>query len=292
MRLRGFAPEINALSFLNSPEGTIVGSNELMLSKIVSVPGAQGPVGPPGDIGVTGPPGEPGPTGGPGPPGPTDFRLLTNLPLEFDPTPHTHEVSAIVGLQDELAKKQTVSQVQALIEDANAALIGSAPGTLDTLNELATALGNDPSFATTITTKIGSKLDKLTGVNSVYTNNGSGVPALVAYASAASANTLAIRGSGGRLKVGTPTEADDAVPKSHLDTAISGKADKTHTHGVSEVTGLQGLLDGKSPVSHSHLGMVTGSRNGAATSFVLWAGSQGEYDAISPKDSNTIYVVV
>jgi hypothetical protein len=37
-------------------------------------------------------------------------------------------------------------------------LIGAAPTTLDTLNELATALGNDPSFATTITTSIGTKV--------------------------------------------------------------------------------------------------------------------------------------
>ena len=38
-----------------------------------------------------------------------------------------------------------------------AALVNSAPGTLDTLNELATALGNDPNFATTIATLIDTK---------------------------------------------------------------------------------------------------------------------------------------
>lgn len=38
-----------------------------------------------------------------------------------------------------------------------AALVDSAPGTLDTLNELATALGNDPNFATTIATLIDTK---------------------------------------------------------------------------------------------------------------------------------------
>ncbi len=41
-----------------------------------------------------------------------------------------------------------------------ASLIGSAPGTLDTLNEIAAALGDDPNFVTTITTSIGSKLAK------------------------------------------------------------------------------------------------------------------------------------
>ena len=37
-------------------------------------------------------------------------------------------------------------------------LVDSAPGTLDTLNELADALGDDPNFATTITNSIGTKL--------------------------------------------------------------------------------------------------------------------------------------
>lgn len=36
-------------------------------------------------------------------------------------------------------------------------LVASAPSTLDTLNELATALGNDPNFATTVTNSIATK---------------------------------------------------------------------------------------------------------------------------------------
>jgi hypothetical protein len=39
------------------------------------------------------------------------------------------------------------------------ALVNGASTTLDTLAELATALGNDPNFATSITTLIGTKLD-------------------------------------------------------------------------------------------------------------------------------------
>jgi hypothetical protein len=39
-------------------------------------------------------------------------------------------------------------------------LIDSAPTTLDTLNELAAALGDDPNFATTFTTLIGNKVSK------------------------------------------------------------------------------------------------------------------------------------
>ena len=53
---------------------------------------------------------------------------------------------------------QTEAQVSAKIS----ALVDSAPETLDTLNELAAALGDDPNFATTITTQLGNKLDTST----------------------------------------------------------------------------------------------------------------------------------
>lgn len=46
-----------------------------------------------------------------------------------------------------------------------AALVDSAPETLDTLNELAAALGDDPNFATTVTNQIATKQDKVTGVS-------------------------------------------------------------------------------------------------------------------------------
>ncbi|MBZ5736508.1 hypothetical protein K8Z61_18610 [Nocardioides sp. TRM66260-LWL] len=45
----------------------------------------------------------------------------------------------------------------AAIQAAIASLIGSAPGALDTLNELAAALGNDPNFAASITAVLAGK---------------------------------------------------------------------------------------------------------------------------------------
>lgn len=45
----------------------------------------------------------------------------------------------------------------AFVTAAIAALIASAPGALDTLNELAAALGNDANFAATITTALAGK---------------------------------------------------------------------------------------------------------------------------------------
>ncbi|WP_280374553.1 hypothetical protein [Pseudomonas sp. BN515] len=45
----------------------------------------------------------------------------------------------------------------AFVQAAVAALVASSPGALDTLNELAAALGNDPNFATTVTNALAAK---------------------------------------------------------------------------------------------------------------------------------------
>ena len=45
----------------------------------------------------------------------------------------------------------------AFVQAAIAALVGSSPGALDTLNELASALSNDPDFATTMTNALADK---------------------------------------------------------------------------------------------------------------------------------------
>ena len=46
----------------------------------------------------------------------------------------------------------------AFVQQEIAALVASAPGTLNTLNELAAALGDDASFSTTVTDSIATKL--------------------------------------------------------------------------------------------------------------------------------------
>lgn len=47
------------------------------------------------------------------------------------------------------------------VAQAIAGIVNSAPETLNTLEELAKALGNDPNFATTIMTLLGGKVDKI-----------------------------------------------------------------------------------------------------------------------------------
>ena len=52
-----------------------------------------------------------------------------------------------------------LEQARMYTNDAIANLVDSSPEALDTLNELATALGNDPNFATTILNQLGNKVN-------------------------------------------------------------------------------------------------------------------------------------
>lgn len=54
----------------------------------------------------------------------------------------------------------TQGATTAFVVAAIASLVNGSPAALDTLQELAKAMGNDPNFATTITNLIGTKLDK------------------------------------------------------------------------------------------------------------------------------------
>lgn len=54
---------------------------------------------------------------------------------------------------------ETIANTE-FVQNAVSGLVGAAPETLDTLNELATALGNDPNFATTVSNQIGKKANQ------------------------------------------------------------------------------------------------------------------------------------
>lgn len=60
----------------------------------------------------------------------------------------------------ELASLATITYVDTEIDAAVSALVDAAPGTLDTLNELAAALGDDANFATTVTNSLATKASK------------------------------------------------------------------------------------------------------------------------------------
>lgn len=67
--------------------------------------------------------------------------------------------TAVTEILSDLASKVTLQEVDEEIEK----VIGTAPEALDTLQELADALGKDPNFATTITSAVSKKVDKVQG---------------------------------------------------------------------------------------------------------------------------------
>lgn len=66
----------------------------------------------------------------------------------------------LTGLADPAAAQDAATQAYVLAQIAN--LVNSAPGLLDTLNELAGALGNDPNFATTMAAQLAAAKDRST----------------------------------------------------------------------------------------------------------------------------------
>ncbi|WP_449100471.1 phage tail protein [Pseudomonas veronii] len=64
------------------------------------------------------------------------------------------------GILDAFTKTESGAAIQKAVAD----LVNSSPGALDTLRELATALGDDPNFATTMTNALAGKAAKATSL--------------------------------------------------------------------------------------------------------------------------------
>jgi hypothetical protein len=71
--------------------------------------------------------------------------------------------------KDELLETNVTQDISASVAEAVANLAGTAPAALDTIAELAAALNNDESFATTVQTQLNGK------AASVHTHNASAV---------------------------------------------------------------------------------------------------------------------
>ncbi len=88
-----------------------------------------------------------------------------DIVVSIDNDSHTHEFGNITGKPTTLSgygitDADTSAQVTTKINNAVAALVDASPTTLDTLNELAAALGDDPNFATTTSTALGNRVTK------------------------------------------------------------------------------------------------------------------------------------
>ena len=101
---------------------------------------------------------------------------------------------ALTGTPTAPTAAQTVNNSQvattAFVKSAIAALVDSSPGALDTLNELAAALGNDPNFATTVTNALAGKME--------ISKNGADIADVATFL-----NNIGL-GAGSALPVGVP----------------------------------------------------------------------------------------
>lgn len=94
--------------------------------------------------------------------------IYNNMSFDSVPTENSNNmvnsgvVYSALNLKADKSTTYTKTETDNLINTRLAELVASAPAALDTLQELATALGNDPNFATTIATQLGNKADKST----------------------------------------------------------------------------------------------------------------------------------
>ena len=95
--------------------------------------------------------------------------ILANLAAEA--------TNAAASLADEKAglANEAATTIDTKMQEKINALIANAPEALDTLVELAAALGNDPNFATTMATELGKKINKADIINDLITGGSSKV---------------------------------------------------------------------------------------------------------------------
>ena len=117
----------------------------------------------------------------------------------------------------------------AFVQAAIAALVDSSPGTLDTLNELAAALGDDPNFATTTATALANRIrydaaQSLSGPQSLQARQNLGLTVVGDALAIASSKNAAL-------------QAIDAPWQLLSEVTVSGSP------GNVEFTGLSGTLE-------------------------------------------------
>ena len=131
------------------------------------------------------------------------------------------------------------------------AVIDAAPGALDTLNELAAALGDDANYATTTSATIATKLPKAGGT----------------MTGAIAMGTSKITG------LGTPTAGTDASTKTYVDTGDALKVTKSGdtmsgvlAMGANKITGVADPTLAQDAATKNYIDTTYGSTADAATS--------------------------
>lgn len=180
-----------------------------------------------------------------------------------------------------------------------AALVDAAPGALDTLNELAAALGDDPNFAATVTATLATKLDKpiahaTTAALQTALPAAANLGALALVGSAAPYARYMSNGSAW-LEVPEPNPVAIQVATSRaLTSADNGRVlEATATVTLTVPAGLPAgfrcvvIPSGTTSVAFS--GAATG--NGAATTITRAAASNAMFGILQRGSSANSYVI-
>ncbi|QXN73257.1 minor tail protein [Gordonia phage Hans] len=99
----------------------------------------------------------------------------------------------------------------------------------------------DKPISTAVAAALDGKVDEVATANVAYGTKTGGVQGTWPVTSAATATTLALRGTGGTVAVGDATAAGHAASKGQLDTGLSGKAATAHSHAAADIA--SGTLD-------------------------------------------------
>lgn len=101
------------------------------------------------------------------------------------------------------ASVATTAALNTAINNLRAEILDAPPGLLDTLNELAAALGDDPNFAATMTAALAGKVDKSTfNANTVLVADVDDTPIPLAMG----LSTVLMRAAAGNIIAGTPAQ--------------------------------------------------------------------------------------
>ncbi|CAN0654345.1 protein of unknown function [Nitratireductor aquimarinus] len=115
------------------------------------------------------------------------------------------------GITDAYTKSEINTKVANDIDAAINALINGSPGALDTLQELATAMGNDPNFAATMTNSLATKVTKALNLSDIPDKAAARGNLGLGSAATASVSSFATAAQGGK--------ADTAVQPGALGSA-------------------------------------------------------------------------
>ncbi len=173
---------------------------------------------------------------------------LDGIETSADVTDATNVTAAGALMDSELTdlagvKGVTISDLATVsyVDTEVAGIVDSAPGTLDTLNELAAALGDDANFSTTVTNSIATKLPLAGGTltGDLTLDDGAGASPSIIFKNASDETWSIFNGSQGvfNIREGTTDRLEFAAGGDATFTGNVGVAGKTPAYGLSLAQG-------------------------------------------------------